>query len=413
MTEKNFYEEDTPEDVVNDLKNRLLDRFILIGALLGLSIFLLSLFPWDPSYVNADLFIDIIIQLLFFSIYFYRNKLSIKTKAGIVIFLVFVAYISDLVENNISATGISLIILIPFLSIMVYNLRTTLTLFFISLISYTIVAYLYLEGFFVHQAYLNGAYHANDWINHASVHVTIALIISIFVYSYNDSIERFIKKLEQANTTLQLRDNQLEETLGEKDVLLQEIHHRVKNNLAVVSGLLELQSYNIDDPKSKSVLRKSTNRIMSIAKVHEMLYESKNFTKIPFQRYIDELTAVIFDSMDHEGIELKTNIDVEYISINHGVPLGIIFNELITNSIKYGFQDSIENKIIIDVQRKEQFINVSYQDNGIGIADFKSASTKSLGFTLIESLLEQLDATFVYDTDQLFKLEFQFPLLEK
>jgi two-component sensor histidine kinase len=113
--------------------------------------------------------------------------------------------------------------------------------------------------------------------------------------------------------------------------------------------------------------------------------------------------------MDHEGIELKTNIDVEYISINHGVPLGIIFNELITNSIKYGFQDSIENKIIIDVQRKEQVINVSYQDKDIGNADFKSASTKSLGFTLIESLLKQLDATCIYDTDQLFKLEFQFP----
>lgn len=119
----------------------VLDRFILIGALLGLTIFLLSLFPWDASYVNADLFIDIIIQCLFFGIYFARNKIRLNIKAGIIILLVFIAYISDLIENNINATGISLIILIPFLSILVYNLRTTLTLFTVSLIGYAIVAF--------------------------------------------------------------------------------------------------------------------------------------------------------------------------------------------------------------------------------------------------------------------------------
>lgn len=399
-----------PKNVVNELKNRLLDRFILIGALLGLTIFLLSLFPWDATYINADLFIDIIIQCLFFGIYFARNKIRLNVKAGIIILLVFIAYISDLIENNINATGISLIILIPFLSILVYNLRTTLTLFTISLIGYAVVAFLYLEGLLVTETYLSGGYQASDWINHASVHVMIALIISTFVYSYNDSIDRFIVSLENANEKLQLRDDQLEESLGEKNVLLQEIHHRVKNNLAVVSGLLELQSYNIDDPKSKYVLRKSTNRIMSIAKVHEMLYESKNFTKIPFQRYIDELTTVIFDSMEGDDIELITDIEIEFISINHGVPLGIIFNELITNSIKYGFKGTSNKKITIKVSKKDDVIHVSYQDNGTGISDFNAAASKSLGFTLIDSLLGQIDAMYEYNTNQQFKLEFSFPL---
>ncbi|MBO6792389.1 MAG: sensor histidine kinase [Balneolaceae bacterium] len=335
-----------------------------------------------------------------------------KTKAAIILTLIFIAFISDLIENNINATGISLIILIPFLSILLYQLRTTLLIFGLSLVTYSVIAYLYLNGHIINNDYQVDLYTATDWINHVSTDILIALVISIFVYSYNESVEKFIVKLETANSQLKQRDDQLEESLDEKDVLLQEIHHRVKNNLAVVSGLLELQSYSIDDQKSKYVLRKSTNRIMSIAKVHEMLYESKNFTKIPFQRYIDELTTVIFDSMDQyiDGVSLQTNIDIEYIGINHGVPLGIIFNELITNSIKYGFKNKSDGQITIDVSKDDEHINVCYQDNGIGIEDFETASRKSLGFTLIESLMGQIDATYTFETENKFKLNFYFPI---
>jgi two-component sensor histidine kinase len=226
----------------------------------------------------------------------------------------------------------------------------------------------------------------------------------------DDEIRRILVVTE--NITEQVATQKLiDDNLNEKNVLLQEIHHRVKNNLAVVSGLLSLQSYKTKDPNSKFILDKSTNRIMSIAKVHEMLYESKNFTRIPFDRYINELSTIILDSMNYDAktIQFNTEINVDYISINHGVPLGIIFNELITNSLKYGFNGDLDNSINITVNRENDHFHVTYEDNGVGIENFDDASSKSLGFTLVQSLMQQIDAEFEYDTRDKFKLSFQFP----
>lgn len=225
----------------------------------------------------------------------------------------------------------------------------------------------------------------------------------------NGEIKSFLSVVENITESV-VNKNVIQENLHEKNVLLQEIHHRVKNNLAVVSGLLSLQSFNIKDQNSKYILEKSMNRIMSIAKVHEMLYESKNFNRIPFNRYINELSSIILDSMNHDGksIEFNTDISVASISINHGVPLGIIFNELITNSVKYGFDKNLDNEISIKVDQIEDRFHVVYEDNGSGIDNFSEASKKSLGFTLIESLMHQIEAEYEYDTQSRFKLSFYF-----
>jgi len=154
------------------------------------------------------------------------------------------------------------------------------------------------------------------------------------------------------------------------------------------------------------------NRILSIAKVHEMLYESTNFNNIPFDIYIKELSEIILSSMNEENksIDFKTNISVEQLSINQGVPLGIIFNELITNSVKYGFVNQDGNEITIIVRPKAQNIEVVYSDNGIGIEDFEASSRKSLGFTIIKSLMQQIEAEYEYETENKFKLTFEFPI---
>ena len=194
--------------------------------------------------------------------------------------------------------------------------------------------------------------------------------------------------------------------------MIQEIHHRVKNNLAVVSGLLMLQMSSIDDEKLTVAMQKSVNRIMSIAKVHQMLYQSEDFNKIPFKQYVDELADEILSTMNSEdkNIQFQSSIDIEYMSINHSVPLGIIFNELITNSIKYGFNGTTENHIQITGTLVENSVHICYLDSGPGIMNFEEASTKSLGFSLIESLFTQIDATFEYNTAQQFRLDFRFPI---
>ena len=107
-------------------------------------------------------------------------------------------------------------------------------------------------------------------------------------------------------------------------------------------------------------------------------------------------------------IHFESNIEVKYLSINHSVPLGIIFNELITNSIKYGFSNGYENHMQITVTPTDDMIHVTYEDNGPGIENFDEASSKSLGFSLINSLLTQIDAEYSYETDEQFKLSFSF-----
>ena len=150
---------------------------------------------------------------------------------------------------------------------------------------------------------------------------------------------------------------------------------------------------------------------MSIAKVHQFLYQSESFDKIPFKMYIDQLAEVILSTMnsDQKQITFNSNISVDYLNINNGVPLGIIVNELITNSIKYGFPDDDGNEISISISETDNRIVFNYRDNGVGIADFESASSKSLGFSLINSLLTQIQATSNYHTEEHFELSFSYP----
>ena len=138
----------------------------------------------------------------------------------------------------------------------------------------------------------------------------------------------------------------------------------------------------------------------------------KKFNNIPFDTYIKELSEIILSSMNEENksIDFKTDISVEQLSINQGVPLGIIFNELITNSVKYGFEKQDGNEITIIVRPRGKNIEVVYSDNGIGIKDFETSSEKSLGFTLIKSLMQQIEAEYDYETESQFKLTFEFPV---
>jgi hypothetical protein len=201
---------------IDDLKNHLIDRFILLGAILGLSIFILSLYPWDDSYLNADLFIDISIQLFLFGLYFYRKSFSLTSKANVILTLVFIAYISDLIENNINGTGISLLILIPFCAIFVYNFRVTLTIFLTAVGIYFGIAFLFINGYIENANYDADTILLATWVNQVATDILIAVIIFIFVLRYNKSVDNMILKLEKAVSILADRDDQLEKSLAEK-----------------------------------------------------------------------------------------------------------------------------------------------------------------------------------------------------
>jgi two-component sensor histidine kinase len=395
-----------------DLKKDLVDKVLLVGASTGVGVFLISMFPLDTIIINADFFYDLAGLSVLFGTYFLREKISLTVKVNTINVILFILLISDLLENGINTPDFILMVLIPFFAILVYDLRTTYIIYGLCSVAFIVMGHLYHLEVISSPDYNIEGVSVFRWYETFLMLSVVTFVIILFVSKFNRRVYTLINNLEHQNDELVRTQEVIKENLNEKNVMLQEIHHRVKNNLAVVSGLLSLQSYHIDDPKLQLILGKNTNRILSIAKVHEMLYDSKKFNNIPFAEYIQQLSEIILSSMNHEGknITFNTDISVERLSINHGVPLGIIFNELITNSVKYGFQQKDGNEINIVVKPEGTNMVVVYEDNGIGIDDFENATNKSLGFTLIDSLMQQIDATFAYDTNQRFKLSFRFPM---
>lgn len=190
----------------------------------------------------------------------------------------------------------------------------------------------------------------------------------------------------------------------ERGTLLSEIHHRVKNNLAIISGLMQLQIFNSQSDKELEVLNKSINRIKSIALIHEQLYESKNFTNIELDDNIRkqaENLLTMYESDISVSVELDLNLDSVKININQALPVGLLVNEILNNSFKHAFKGEETGKISITLSEDEhENVNLSITDNGVGIPeDEKEKVNNSLGTTLINTFLKQLNAKAIISNE--------------
>jgi two-component sensor histidine kinase len=206
-------------------------------------------------------------------------------------------------------------------------------------------------------------------------------------------------------------NEQLNVALKQKDILFKEVHHRVKNNFQLISSILNLHINSIDDEKVTEELREAKNRILSMALVHEKLYKSENLEQIDFKEYLENLIEDLKKSNEVENLQINLNIENLRLNIQQSIHLGLIFNELITNSIKHGFKNlpaDYFKKIKITIERiSEDKWKATYEDNGLGLPDnFDLTKMDSLGINLIQLLVTQLHgeltfinkpATFVFD----------------
>ncbi|MBD0393000.1 MAG: PAS domain S-box protein, partial [Microcoleus sp. C1-bin4] len=205
-------------------------------------------------------------------------------------------------------------------------------------------------------------------------------------------------------------------SLAEKEVLLKEIHHRVKNNLQVISSLLKLQSRYIQDSRVSEMLKESQNRVRSMALVHEQLYQSKDLSNIDFAEYIQNLAHNLFQAYEihAQGIKLQTNIAQCSLNIDTAVPCGLIINELVTNALKYAFTGQIKGKINIDFTLENRVCVLTVSDSGIGFPqdlDYRKAPT--LGLRLVGSLVRQIRGKIelLETAGTTFKITFSKPKL--
>ncbi len=218
-----------------------------------------------------------------------------------------------------------------------------------------------------------------------------------------------ITNLKYQITNKKLRENNkiVLEQNEEKTVMLKEIHHRVKNNLQVITSLLRLQSKDIDDPEIIKQFKEATNRVIAMSLIHEKIYQTKDLSKIDISSYFETLTYELIRSYSVE-IPIERNIEAElkFITPEYMVPLALLLNELTSNSLKHGFKDKTEGKISIKFRQTENFIEFLYSDNG----HWDGQDHKiSFGLELIDTLTEQLDGTFEREIDNGTHYHFKFP----
>jgi PAS domain S-box-containing protein len=203
----------------------------------------------------------------------------------------------------------------------------------------------------------------------------------------------------------------------QKEIMLREIHHRVKNNLAIVISLLSLQLRNNDDPILLRIIRDIEMRIRSMALIHEHLYRSENIDRIPLASYLHALATIITGTFSGHRIRLITELEPVDVSIETALPIGLIANELLTNAFKYAFPAHGEGEIVIGLETCGPDAHIlTIRDNGIGLPDhFSLDSEKSLGMFIVRLLVEQLDGQIAINRNHgtEFKITFKNIVVRK
>jgi len=213
-------------------------------------------------------------------------------------------------------------------------------------------------------------------------------------------------------TERRLSEARLRDSLTEKETLLKEVHHRVKNNLMTVSSLLSLQLGIIENREFKALLEDSRNRIKAMSLVHEVLYRNENLSKIDLGSYMRALSENLTQTFSTRGkeIRVRTNINVDTLDMDTLIPCGLIVNELVSNSFKHAFNGLDEGTISIDLGRKDGNIALSVSDTGTGISsDMDISTAKTLGMRLVNALVSQINGQLRMESEKGTVFSIKFP----
>jgi two-component sensor histidine kinase len=246
-------------------------------------------------------------------------------------------------------------------------------------------------------------------IDQLFIWISVALTLTVIVLMYrNQRIDEGNRKemdeqkdaLRDQQAALKEQQDLIEQQLQEKEVLLKEIHHRVKNNLQLVSSLLQLQSSKFTDPEVLKALEEGQGRVQSMAMIHQMLYENEDLTDIDLDEYFENLWKSIrmsFGELSHH-VEIKSTQSNLSVNIDTAVPLGLIGIELLYNCFKYAFQGKEKGVIAYQFEQiEDKSYCLTVSDDGHGLPeDFKLIKKKSLGTRLVEMLSRQLDGKVEY-----------------
>jgi PAS domain S-box-containing protein len=210
-------------------------------------------------------------------------------------------------------------------------------------------------------------------------------------------------------TERKINEDRMYKLFREREVLIREVHHRVKNNLQVISSLLDFQADGIRDEDTEQILRESKNRIISISRIHEQLYRADDIAEIDISGYINDLIDDLITSYGVTVIEIKRDIEEICLDIGQVIPIGLIINELISNSLKHAFQINQSGRISVNLTSEADKITVSIQDTGSGLPrEVDPFSANTVGLRIVRLVARQLGASISYSNDKGAKFSFTF-----
>jgi two-component sensor histidine kinase len=233
------------------------------------------------------------------------------------------------------------------------------------------------------------------------------------IFNIFDDLHAEKSRLEGTQTQLIRSGEQIKTSLREKEVLLQEVHHRVKNNLQVISSLINMQLRKLQDESSRSALEECQNRVLAIALIHEKLYQSKNYASVPFSDYARTLADNIFNATGVSDSNVKLKVEFENVSlaVDKAIPCGLILNELITNALKHAFPNMRRGTVRVQLQTAGSELVLVVADDGIGLrSDYDPATSTSLGMLLVRTLVDQLDGQLTISRDSGMNFRVSFPV---
>lgn len=209
--------------------------------------------------------------------------------------------------------------------------------------------------------------------------------------------------LFQLNRKIKIQNTLISKALEDKSILLKEIHHRVKNNLQVISSLLNLQSRHIEDTSARKALKEGQNRVKSMALIHQKLYQEDNLTGIQVKEYIEKLTQSLFHSYNIAPDKIKLELDIDNLNLDVDtlIPIGLIINELVSNALKHAFEETASGKVHVSLKEGDSQLKLEVSDNGKGLGSPESdALKKSFGYRLISAFSARLKANMDIEGDQ-------------
>lgn len=363
---------------------------------------------------NISVLFSFLLPLLAFIFYFVENQTVLPTMIGIIATAGFIFYMKR--TGKYKAVAVAFSIIGTTLGIFTLNTITTGyhfvdTLWMMIIILFTFFTLDKIWGIIVTISFtLSGVsfilvlseYNMEQVLSHGygppqkitlAVNLVISMVIIVMmVYQFINTRTLAEKEVRNTNEELAKQNKSIVEREAEKTVLLKEIHHRVKNNLQVITSLLRLQSAEVDSTRVNHAFLDTISRVDSMALIHEKIYQQKDLANLNMDEYLKDLINTIINTYSvNKPLNLNISSNIQYIPLKKLVPFALIINELITNSIKHAFHDKVDANITISVWSENNDVSFTYND----YSDFKieNSSSNSFGIELIRLLSDQIDGT--------------------